>query len=110
MSLDLSGRWEASGYQCPWGTFHTEVVEVAHEGEQIVAVKIIGDDCVPAGFETFRGRLPTGASVGAITWTVGQPRAPASGQVPGFLRVLDENRFVAGDESGGDLVFRRQGY
>ena len=107
LNVNLTGLWESRDYQCPWGVLHTELVEITHEGEKFVAIKVIGDECVPAGFESFTGRLPARASVGAISWTTGLPLSPASGRAAGFLKVVDENSFVAGSESG-DLVFRRQ--
>ena len=81
--------------------------EIRHDGEALVATKIVGDDCVPAGFESFSGRLPHSSPTGAIVWTCGTPRAPASEQRPGYLRVLSHDMFRAGD-AFGDFVFHRQ--
>lgn len=105
--VDLSGTWLCDGYQCPSGVLNRELVEIQHDGESVIATKIVGDDCVPAGFESFSGRLPQSSPTGAIVWTVGTPRAPASAQRPGHLKVLSPDKFRAGDEFG-DLVFHRQ--
>ena len=107
-NVDLTGTWRSNDYECPWGVKHSELVRLVHEGGQITATKITGDDCVPAGFETFHGRLPTGAHVAAIQWTVGTPRAPASGGRPGYLKILGNDESRAGDEGGMELTFRRE--
>lgn len=104
--IDLTGTWRSHDYQCPWGVRHTELIEVVHEDGQIVARKVTGDDCVPAGFETFSGRLPHGGVLGAITWTVGQAHAPASETRSGFLKVISHDEFHAGSEFD-ELIFRR---
>lgn len=108
MAIDLTGKWESSDYECPAGTKHREVVSIKHVGEGIKAIKVTGDPCVPAGFETFSGRLPEGTSVAAITWTGGLPRAPASGTFPGFLEGIDANMFRAGSVASGDQTFVRK--
>jgi hypothetical protein len=66
-----------------------------------------GDDCVPAGFESFSGTLPVGSAIAAINWTVGLPRSPASGRRAGFLKIVDRDTFQAGDQSMPDLTFTR---
>lgn len=105
--IDLTGTWRSDDYQCPWGVRHTELIEVVHKDERIVARKLTGDDCVPAGFETFSGRLPRLGLVGAITWTCGLPHAPASDQRAGYLKLVSRNEFHAGSESDA-LVFYRE--
>ena len=83
-TIDPTGTWGSDDYDCPWGVKHFELVSVVHDGDRIIATKLTGDDCVPAGFETFSGRLPAKSHVGAITWTTGWPNCPASGTVPGL--------------------------
>jgi hypothetical protein len=107
MTVDLTGTWQSDGYQCPAGIRHTELVSIRHDEQRIVATKLTGDPCVPAGFETFSGRLPEGSSVAAINWTGGTPRAPASAQFPGFLEVLDHDTLRAGSEAWNDQIFVR---
>jgi len=107
MDISLTGVWECSEYECPVGTKHTERVSISHADEHLIATKITGDDCVPAGFETFRGRLPTGSLIGAITWTGGLPREPASSTFPGFLKVIDNDHFQAGSSHWNDMFFVR---
>ena len=107
MTADLTGNWQSNDYECPAGTRHTEVVSIRHDAESIVATKVTGDPCVPAGFETFSGRLPAGSSVAAITWTGGTSRAPASATFPGFLEIVDQDTFRAGSEFWNDQIFVR---
>lgn len=105
--VNLTGNWHTSDYECPLGVKNIELVAVAHEGERIVATKITGDDCVPAGFETFSGRFPVGGQIAAITWTCGTPRAPASTSVPGYLKITSKNEFRAGAEQIPEMTFVR---
>jgi hypothetical protein len=82
-------------------------VSIAHEGEEIIAIKITGDDCVPAGLEAFRGRLPRGSQMAAVTWTAGLPKEPASTTFPGFLKIVDHHHFRAGNSRWNDMTFAR---
>jgi hypothetical protein len=107
MDINLTGVWDSDDYECPYGTKHTERVSISHSGEDLIAIKITGDDCVPAGFETFRGRLPSGSQVAAITWTAGQPKEPASATLPGFLKIIDRDHFRAGNSHWNDMIFVR---
>ena len=106
-TVDLTGTWRTDDYDCPWGVKHSQLVSVAHDGDRIVATKVTGDDCVPAGFETFSGRLPAEAHVGAITWTTGLPNAPASSVVAGYLKIVSNDEFRAGYATI-ELAFVRQ--
>ncbi len=108
MGIDLTGIWESHDYECPHGTKHTELVTIRHSGERLWATKITGDDCVPAGYETFSGRLPQGATIAAIRWTTGSPRSPASSSTAGFLKIIDADTFLGGAPQMPDLTFRRQ--
>ena len=71
-----------------------------------MATEITGDDCVPAGFESFRARLPRGSQVGAVTWTGGLPREPASVTFPGFFKIIDLDHFMAGSPHW-EMLFTR---
>lgn len=75
--INLSGQWIGLEYQCPFGVFHNEVVEITHTGADIQAVKITGDPCVPARNITFSGNFDSKTKRGSITWTTGWPNDPA---------------------------------
>ena len=65
----LTGEWLGINYQCPIGVVHQESVRVVEEEGTIVATKITGDDCVPAGEVTFSG---TRESIECVTGLPGQ--------------------------------------
>ncbi len=112
--INLTGTWLADGYQC-WSGLRlvrlpTKRVSVSHVGEKLVAVKIDGDPCVPAGIVTFQGRLRRGSRRAAVTFTVGSPGRPASGTVSVTLNVVDRDHFQVGDSPTGEaIVFVRAG-
>jgi hypothetical protein len=54
-------------------------VSVSHIGEDLVAVKIDGDACVPAGLVTFRGRLSRARVDWAICPDAGMKRSGTAG-------------------------------
>jgi len=87
--LDLNGTWIGEGYQCGFKKF-TEEVKIEQQGNSIVATKITGDDCVPAGSQTFVGTLDT---INA-TWTTGFPNRPACCKANGRITIKDHNTLV----------------
>ncbi|HAI69183.1 MAG TPA: hypothetical protein DCM38_07085, partial [Gammaproteobacteria bacterium] len=94
---DLSGTWLGEGYQCGWQVFQ-EQVQIEQQGNAIVATKITGDACVPAGNRSFSGTLDTAN----ITWTTGFPNRPVCCQKKGTLSIVDENTL-----KGGGITFKR---
>jgi hypothetical protein len=70
-TVNLSGSWTSSDYECPGGTKHTEQLLITQNGAQISAVKTAGDDCVPTGHESFHGTV-TGNS-GKVAFWLGAP-------------------------------------
>src|SRR2546422_7961138 len=59
--INLSGEW--IGYYA--GHFD-EVIQITQTGDELEAVKITGDDHVPAGAGTWRANLKTGQGEGQI--------------------------------------------
>jgi hypothetical protein len=104
------GTWIGEGYHCPWGTRHTEKVEIKVNDNFLIATKITGDDCVPAGSQTFSGKIPNQVLKGTtfnITFTTGLPSNPASSTSPGQITVVNSDNFIA--ESGGEkIIFTRE--
>src|SRR5687768_8104607 len=97
-SVDLNGEW--LGYYT--GHFD-EVVRIEQDGEFVQAVKITGDDYVPAEEITWRANLSTGRGEGQIAERdFRNPRF-----VPGRLRILSPERIVFIWEGCGEVEFRR---
>lgn len=97
--LNLSGIWQGYGYWCrSRSKLLQEIIEIEQNGNSIVATKITGDDCVPAGSPTFSGKLDTIH----ITWTTGYPKSPACCKTKGTLTILDNNTMT-----GGWIKFKR---
>ena len=88
---DLTGIWESSDYQCPFGTFHTEKISIQHTNNNLVARKITGDPCVPAGDITFEGSFSEDTN--SLLMTVGLPPEPSSGKIPVQISLIDHNSF-----------------
>ena len=88
---DLTGIWESSDYQCPFGTFHTEQISIIHTNNNLVARKITGDPCVPAGDITFEGSFSEDTNF--LLMTVGLPPEPSSGKIPVQISLIDHDSF-----------------
>lgn len=96
--IDLSGEW--LGYYT--GHFD-EVVRISQRGNIVEAVKITGDDYVPAEEVTFRANLLTGQGEGQIAER--EFRNPRF--VPGTLRIVNKDLIVFRWEQCGEVEFRR---
>ena len=95
---DLSGEW--IGY---YPGHFDEVVRIVQDGAEIQAIKITGDDYVPAGAVTWRANLETLAGEGQIAEREFQnPRF-----VPGTLTIVNPERIIFHWERCGEVEFRR---
>ena len=83
----LNGEWLGINYQCPIGVIQRERVKIVEQDGQIVATKLTGDDCVPAGGVTFQGTR------NAITCITGLPGDPSSNTYEDSIRSLQEDGF-----------------
>lgn len=95
---DLSGEW--LGFYT--GHFD-EVVRIAQNGDYVEAIKITGDEYVPAEEVTWRANLKTGRGEGQIAER--EYRNPRF--VPGHLTVVGKDRLVFRWEGCGEVEFRR---
>ena len=96
--IDLSGEW--LGF---YTGHYDEVVRITQHGDYIEAVKITGDDYVPADEVTWRANHRTGRGEGQIAER--EFRNPRF--VPGHLQVLSPDRIVFIWENCGEVEFRR---
>jgi hypothetical protein len=97
-TIDLNGEW--LGFYT--GHFD-EVVRITQTGDFVEAVKITGDEYVPADEITFRASLRTGRGEGQIAER--EFRNPRF--VPGRLQLAGPDRIVFTWENCGEVEFRR---
>ena len=102
-SRNLSGTWTGVGYQCPWGTFHNEIIDIQQRGNQLVATKITGDECVTAGNITFKATYNQNPF--SATFAGGLPHNPNSASSEYQLTVVHPDTIVVKDLP---LVFVRR--
>ncbi len=96
--MTLAGEWIGH-----YPGHFDEVIRIDQNGDQIEAVKITGDDYVPAGAVTWRANLRTLRGEGQIAEK--EYRHPRF--VPGRLKVLNEDRILFRWENCGEVEYRR---
>lgn len=97
-TIDLSGEW--LGY---YSGHFDEVVRIVQKGDYVEAIKITGDDYVPADEITWRASLSSGEGEGQIAER--EFRNPRF--VPGRLKIIDREHIQFTWENCGDVEFRR---
>ncbi|HEX7861241.1 MAG TPA: Cyclin D1-binding domain-containing protein [Verrucomicrobiae bacterium] len=97
-TIDLTGEW--LGHYT--GHFD-EVVRITQNGDYVEAVKITGDDYVPAEEITWRANIRTGRGEGQIAEK--EFRNPRF--VPGALQVINPDKLIFTWENCGEVEFRR---
>jgi len=96
--LALTGEWIGH-----YPGHFDEVIRINQEEEAVEAVKITGDDYVPAGAVTWRASLRTLSGEGQIAEKeFVNPRF-----VPGRLTIVNEERIIFRWQNCGEVEFRR---
>jgi len=97
-TLELAGEWIGH-----YPGHFDEVIRIEQHGEEIEAVKVTGDEYVPAEAVTWRANLSTMEGEGQIAELDFQhPRF-----VRGRLRILNTERIVFRWDSCGEVEFRK---
>ena len=95
---NLAGEW--IGF---YPGHYDECIRITQEGNEVEALKITGDDYVPAGVISWRANLRTGCGTGQIAeHGFRNPRF-----IPGNLRIVNLDRIVFSWEKYGEVEFRR---
>jgi hypothetical protein len=105
--VDLTGEWIGTGYRCTADT-DIERVKIVHEGSNITATKITGDQCVPAGSTTFEGSFDNKTKTGNVTFTTGNPSQPSCCTLPGAL-ILEGTVLKATISGSGEAIIFKRG-
>ena len=103
----MKGFWIGKGYGCGGRSNIPEDIHVEFVGDEFVATKENGDNCVPSGKVTFRGKIPETWEIkkqypGRIT--LGSPARPASSQGNCNIIPIEKDKFRVG---GWNLEFVR---
>lgn len=96
------GNWNAIGYTCDKNTPQIEVINITYDKNHLVAKKITGDACVPAGQISFHGVLPVKFWQGEtfnINFWIGTTSHPHSKEVQREIVIIDLNTFKIGDHT-----------
>ena len=96
--LNLAGEWIGH-----YRGHYDQVIKITQLGEEIVAVKITGDDHVPGGAVTFRANVKTGHGEGQVAEK--EFRNPCF--VPVKLEIVNAERIVFTWENCGKVEFRK---
>jgi hypothetical protein len=54
--LDLNGRWLGRNYNCPEDP-RVQDIHIEHIGDQVLGIKVVGNQCIGADEVTFRARF-----------------------------------------------------
>jgi hypothetical protein len=105
--MQLLGMTVTQDFNGEWIGFYPghfdEVVRIQQEGDRLVAVKVTGDDFVPAGAVTWRADLRTLRGEGQIA----EKEFCNARFVPGKLVIRNPERIVFRWTHCGEVEFRR---
>jgi hypothetical protein len=104
-TVDLTGSWSSADYTCPPGVLHAETFRIVQEDTHVVATKVVGDNCVPSGHDTFEGTVVDHAGT-VDFWMGAEGGTPAIALRGAQLTVIDPSHFRV-VVPGGDLTYVR---
>ena len=96
--MKLSGEWV--GY---YPGHFDEFIRIHQTGDEVEAIKITGDENVPAGAVTWRANVKTGAGEGQIA----EQEYRNARFISGKLTILSTERITFAWEKSGQVEYRR---
>ena len=96
--IDLAGEWIGH-----YPGHFDEVIRIVQDEETVQAIKITGDEYVPAGAVTWRASLRTMEGEGQIA----EKEFVNARFVPGKLEILNPERIVFHWQNCGEVEYRR---
>jgi predicted RNA-binding protein len=107
MILTTEGKLDAINLAGEWIGFYRghydQVIKISQQGDSVEAIKITGDEHVPAGEVTWRANLQTKQGEGQIAEK--EYRNPCF--VPGTLTIVSVDRIVFTWDKCGAVEYRR---
>ena len=96
--IDLTGEWV--GY---YAGHYDEVIRIVQNGDEAEAVKVTGDDYVPADEITWRANVRTGVGQGQVA----EKEFRNARFIPGRLRVISPDKILFSWINCGEVEYRR---
>lgn len=91
---NIAGNWDATGYVC-LGAPAIEKLNIVQTGDDIVATKTFGDECVKTGSVTFKGSYDKAKSAFVVTLMLGSPGLPSTDQSPNqTVTIIDKDNLT----------------
>merc|ERR1711957_30281 len=97
------GHWNAVGYHCTKNTQKIEKISVTRKGNNILGMKLTGDECIPAGTRTFLFKMPEklwrGQVIGKCQFKIGAPEVKTPKFKEENVKIIDLNSFTIGEHT-----------
>jgi hypothetical protein len=97
-TLDLTGEWLGL-----YTGHYEEVVRITQQGDAVEAIKVTGDEFVPADEITWRANLRTGEGIGQVAER--EFRNPRF--IPGRLTIINPEKIIFKWLDCGEVEYRK---
>ena len=96
--INLSGEWVGH-----YTGHYDEVIRIVQNGDEVEALKVTGDDYVPAEEVTWRANVRTGKGQGQVA----EKEFRNARFIPGRLKIINPERIIFSWSNCGEVEFRR---